>query len=162
MACMDYVGTVHRVDNAEPLAPDPEPLPPQRSRLYLLSGRHPPGGGLLDGRGCGRLPQTWEARRLGVVLHRPIVGVAHFTSEYATYALLAAPGSLPAAEAAAWIYSWVWVPGLGFIVFLPRLYDIDILINRTLVYGTLTATLVVLYLVGIVVLQRLFVFRSEE
>ena len=49
-------------------------------------------------------------------------GVAHFTSEYATYALLAAPGSLPAAEAAAWIYSWVWVPGLGFIVFLPLLF----------------------------------------
>src|SRR5918994_4316902 len=233
-------------------------------------------------------------------------GVGHFTSKYATYALLAAPGSLPAAEAAAWIYSWVWVPGLGFIVFLPllfpsgrlptpgwrpfawlsvllvaagtivaafspgpgvglsirnpfgieslpdlnqqlqalmfvlifvasaslvarlhrargverqqikwvayagalggraslptytvleavnlpwlhlagyvpalvgilgvptavgiaitryRLYDIDILINRTLVYGTLTATLVALYLVGIVVLQRLFVFLTGQ
>src|SRR5215204_867338 len=49
-------------------------------------------------------------------------GVGHFTSEYATYALLAAPGSLPAAEAAAWVYSWVWVPGLGFIVFLPLLF----------------------------------------
>ena len=49
-------------------------------------------------------------------------GAAHFTSEYATYALLAAPGSLPAAEVAAWIYSWVWVPGLGFIVFLPLLF----------------------------------------
>jgi len=49
-------------------------------------------------------------------------GVAHFTSEYATYALLAAPGSLPDAEAAAWIYSWVWVPGLGIIVFLPLLF----------------------------------------
>jgi hypothetical protein len=47
-------------------------------------------------------------------------GVAHFTSEYATYALLAEPGSLPAAEVAAWIYSWVWVP--GFIVFLPLLF----------------------------------------
>jgi hypothetical protein len=49
-------------------------------------------------------------------------GVAHFTSEYATYALLEAPGSLPAAEAAAWIYSWVWVPALGFIVFLPLVF----------------------------------------
>src|ERR687898_3326704 len=49
-------------------------------------------------------------------------GVAHFASEYATYALLAAPGSLPAAEAAAWIYSWLWVPGLGFIVFLLLLF----------------------------------------
>jgi hypothetical protein len=49
-------------------------------------------------------------------------GVAHLTSEYATYALLAVPGALPAAEAAAWIYSWVWVPALGFIVFLPLLF----------------------------------------
>ncbi len=49
-------------------------------------------------------------------------GVAHFTSEYATYALLTAPGTLPAAEVTAWIYSWVWVPGLSFIVFLPLLF----------------------------------------
>ncbi|MDQ3864798.1 MAG: hypothetical protein M3317_15120 [Actinomycetota bacterium] len=49
-------------------------------------------------------------------------GVAHFTSEYATYALLAAPGTLPAAEGTAWIYSWVWVPALGVIVFLPLLF----------------------------------------
>jgi hypothetical protein len=49
-------------------------------------------------------------------------GAAHFTSEYATYALLAAPGSLPTAEAAAWIYSWLWVPGLGLIVFLALLF----------------------------------------
>src|ERR687893_2469556 len=49
-------------------------------------------------------------------------GVYHFSSEYATYALLAAPGSLPTAEAAAWIYSWLWVPGLGFIVFLALLF----------------------------------------
>src|SRR5688572_31968780 len=122
MACMDYVGTVHRVDNAKPLASDREPLPPQRSRLSLLGGSYPLGGRLLDGRDCGGHPQTWEHCRLGVVLHRPIVGVAHFTSEYATYTLLAAPGSLPAAEAAAWIYSWVWVPGLGFIVFLALLF----------------------------------------
>jgi hypothetical protein len=49
-------------------------------------------------------------------------GTAHFTSEYATYALLAAPGSLPAGEVVAWIYSWVWVPDLGFIMFLPLLF----------------------------------------
>jgi hypothetical protein len=49
-------------------------------------------------------------------------GVAHFSSEYATYALLAAPGTLVGAEAAAWLYSWVWVPALGVIVFLPLLF----------------------------------------
>ena len=49
-------------------------------------------------------------------------GVYHFSTEYATYALLAAPGSLPAAKAAAWIASWLWVPGLGLIVFLALLF----------------------------------------
>jgi hypothetical protein len=49
-------------------------------------------------------------------------GAIHFNSEYATYALLAAPGSLPAGELAAWIYSWLWVPGLGLIVFLAVLF----------------------------------------
>ena len=44
-------------------------------------------------------------------------GAYHFSSEYVSYALLAAPGSHPAAKAAAWIYSWLWVPGFGLIVF---------------------------------------------
>jgi hypothetical protein len=43
-----------------------------------------------------------------------------------------------------------------------RLYEIDLLINRTLVYGTLTATLVALYFGGIVVLQRVFVALTGE
>ena len=64
-----------------------------------------------------RNPVGWVSCSIGLVW-----GVAHFTSEYATYALLAAPGSLPAAEVSAWIYSWVWVPGLGFLVFLPLLF----------------------------------------
>ena len=49
-------------------------------------------------------------------------GAAHFNSEYATYALLAVPGSLLAGELAAWLYSWLWVPGLGLIVFLALLF----------------------------------------
>ena len=43
-----------------------------------------------------------------------------------------------------------------------RLYDIDLLINRTLVYGSLTATLVAIYFVGIVVLQRVFVLLTGQ
>jgi hypothetical protein len=43
-----------------------------------------------------------------------------------------------------------------------NLYDIDILINRTLVYGSLTAMLVALYFCGIVVLQRLFVLLTGQ
>jgi hypothetical protein len=59
--------------------------------------------------------------------------------------------------------SFTMVPiAIGFAVLKYRLYDIDIVINRTLVYGTLTATLVALYFGGIVVLQRVFVALTGE
>jgi hypothetical protein len=71
---------------------------------------------------------------------------------------------------------WVWWVGLIFTtvgvvsspvamalaIFRYRLYQIDLLINRTLVYGPLTATLVALYFAVIVVLQRLFVVLIGE
>jgi hypothetical protein len=51
---------------------------------------------------------------------------------------------------------------VGFAVLRYRLYDVDILINRTLVYGSLTVTLVALYFGGIVVLQRVFVALTGQ
>ena len=51
---------------------------------------------------------------------------------------------------------------LGVAVLRYRLYDIDLLINRTLVYGSLTATLVALYFGGIVLLQRVLVAFTGE
>jgi hypothetical protein len=51
---------------------------------------------------------------------------------------------------------------IGIAILRYRLYDIDIIINRTLVYGSLTATLVALYFGGIVVLQRIFVALTGE
>ena len=44
----------------------------------------------------------------------------------------------------------------GYAVLKYRLYDIDIVINRTLVYGSLTVMLVSLYLGGVVATQTLF------
>jgi hypothetical protein len=56
------------------------------------------------------------------------------------------------------VLSFAGVPvAIGFAVLKYRLYDIDIIINRALVYGSLTAMLVALYLGGIMLLQRLFV-----
>ena len=48
--------------------------------------------------------------------------VIHFIGEYAIYTLLAEPGSLPAGELASWVYCWLWVPGLGLLVFLSLLF----------------------------------------
>jgi hypothetical protein len=50
----------------------------------------------------------------------------------------------------------------GIAIVRHRLYDIDVLINRTLVYGVLTTTLVALYLGVVVVLQRIFVALTGE
>jgi hypothetical protein len=59
--------------------------------------------------------------------------------------------------------SFAGVPvAVGVAVLKYRLYDIEVVINRTLVYGTLTATLVALYFGGIVVLQRVFVFLTGQ
>jgi hypothetical protein len=51
---------------------------------------------------------------------------------------------------------------MGIAITRYRLYEIDLIINRTLVYGTLTAMLVALYFVGIVVLQRIFVTLTGQ
>ncbi len=51
---------------------------------------------------------------------------------------------------------------IGIAIVRYRLYEIDIIINRALVYGSLTATLIVLYFGGIVVLQRVFVLLTGQ
>ena len=43
--------------------------------------------------------------------------------EYAIYALLTNPGSLPLGAELSWLMQWIWAPGLGLIlVFLPLLF----------------------------------------
>jgi hypothetical protein len=75
------------------------------------------------------------------------------------------------------IGSW-WLEWAGFLILIAalvgfpistgmaivryRLYEIDTLINRTLVYGALTAILAALYFGGIVVLQRVFIAHTGE
>jgi hypothetical protein len=49
-------------------------------------------------------------------------GIRHFASQYAIYALLAAPGSLPVGEALAWVAAWLWVPSTGLTALLILLF----------------------------------------
>jgi hypothetical protein len=51
---------------------------------------------------------------------------------------------------------------VGVAILRYRLYEIDIFINRALVYGSLTAMLVALYFSGIVTLQRIFVSLTGQ
>jgi hypothetical protein len=59
--------------------------------------------------------------------------------------------------------SFLLVPlTISVAVLRSHLFDIDVLINRTLVYGSLTAMLIGLYFGAIVVLQQLFVVLTGE
>jgi hypothetical protein len=69
---------------------------------------------------ASRLPKSpigWLFCAIGLIF-----GLSHFSAEYAAYALLAPSRSLPAGEAFAWLTSWVWVFGLGLIVYLDLLF----------------------------------------
>src|ERR671933_1292864 len=55
-----------------------------------------------------------------------------------------------------------WPIAIGIAILRYRLYEIDLIINRTLVYGSLTVTLIALYFGGIVLLQRVFVALTGE
>ena len=84
------------------------------------------------------------------------------------YASVYLPGVfLPASGQARLLYDLFNVP-VFWVLALPipiamisamlrhRLFDVDVLINRTLVYGTLTATLILVYIGSVVLLQTLF------
>jgi hypothetical protein len=51
-----------------------------------------------------------------------LAGVNHFCGEYALYALLNRPGSLPGGRAAAWVASWTWMPANALLVFVALLF----------------------------------------
>lgn len=68
--------------------------------------------GWLIARRHAQNPIGWLFGVIGVLFGLQLVG-----QEYAVYAILALPGSLPAGEFMAWLQNWIWIPG-----FLPICY----------------------------------------
>jgi hypothetical protein len=104
---------------------------------------------------------------------RRAVGIERQQIKWLAYAAVATVGGgtlayiIPAVvytptwfERAGFVLDVVFVPAIpvsvGIAILRYRLYDIDVIINRTLVYGSLTATLALVYFGGVVTTQTLF------
>jgi hypothetical protein len=74
-------------------------------------------GAIVAPRFPSRNPIGWLFCAIGFV-----AGVILFGSEYAHYALLARPGTLPGGGELAWIVSWLWVVHAGLFAFMALLY----------------------------------------
>src|ERR671913_1563210 len=106
---------------------------------------------LLNGRSPGEIFLAWDGPSIVTIAtltvsfsvvgaliasHRPenpigwiflavgfLYGLLFAGEEYAIYALLTNPGSLPLGAEFSWLVKWIWAPGLGLIlVFLPILF----------------------------------------
>jgi len=104
-------------------------------------------------------------RRSGPVERLQLKWVEYSVTLTATTALVVemglanfAPPLYPAGTAVVSIAVIIIPVGMGVAMLRYRLYDIDVVINRTLVYGALTISLVLLYVGGVVGLQ--YVFRT--
>jgi uncharacterized membrane protein YhdT len=77
-------------------------------------------------------------------LYGLVISISHFSAQYATYALLAHPDSLPAGEAMAWIASWILPIINGLTVFYILLFPTGRLPSKRWRWlGWLTAAFVV-------------------
>ena len=96
-------------------------------------------------RGDERQQLKWFAYAVGVMVVL-----------FAFWLPLEMTGLLPVSQLA-FIVPFFGLPvAAGIAILKYRLYDIDLLISRTLVYGVLTATLVAVYFSGVVSLQSVF------
>jgi hypothetical protein len=102
-------------------------------------------------------------RRAGGIERQQIKWLAYSAALLGVVAIVATIGDLLLPGGFGW---WIFlvlvvtlfgIPlSIGAAVLRYRLYDIDIVINRTLVYGTLTAMLALVYFGGVVTTQTIF------
>ena len=90
-------------------------------------------------------PIGWLFWTIGLFL-----GINHLCGEYAIYALLTQPDSLPGGRAAAWIASWPWMPANAFLVFVALLFpDGRLPSRRWLPFAGLNVTVAVVGTVAV-------------
>ena len=94
-----------------------------------------------------------ERQQLKWLTYAAALAIAAYLTSILVAALV--PGELGGLLRALQAFAFALLPiAIGVAVLRHRLYDIDLLINRTLVYGALTATLALVYIGGVVLLQR--------
>jgi hypothetical protein len=74
-------------------------------------------GALVASRSLPANPIGWLFCAVGFLF-----AVDHAAGAYAAYTVLTTPPSLPAGEAVAWIYSWIWIPTLGCATYLVLVF----------------------------------------
>jgi hypothetical protein len=134
----------------------------------------------LLGFGAGVYAQIYRYRREASALRRQQAKVFAFgfSATFALYMAAIAPYVVwPAVRAPGWpyfVYGLLYVPLLtrlafvlvpviiGFAVLRYRLWDIDLIIRRTLIYGLLTTALAGIYAGAVVVLQPVFALVTGQ
>jgi hypothetical protein len=112
-----------------------------------------------------RLSSPAQRQQTKWVVAGTVLGLGLFVSYTVAGGLipsLSAPGSLyPAARLLVQIgFQFIVALAIGVAILRYRLWDIDLLINRALVYGALTAALTLVYFGAVLVFQALFSFVS--
>jgi hypothetical protein len=149
------------------MSPGPFPEFPSASDPFGLEGAKPSGPVLLAG-GIGGLACVMAAMLTLIVRFYFSHGEERLQLKWFTYAVTVgistplllstlAPAVFQMVGPFAWTLGFLSLPVSAGVAILPyRLYEIDLIINRTLVYGTLTAMLVAFYVGGVVSLQYAF------
>jgi hypothetical protein len=135
---------------------------------------------LVFGFGLSVFAQRYRYRRISNPIQRQQgkVFAFGFAATFGLYLVAVVPFFVwPAVREPGWpyfVYGLLFVPVLtrlafaliplviGFAILRYRLWDIDIIIRRTLIYGALTGALAVVYAIGVVALQAVFALLTGQ
>jgi hypothetical protein len=137
------------------ISPDVRPdAPPNPIQLLVLFIGLVAAASVVVGRRAARGDERQQIKWL--LYAAPVLFVGEFIKFPAAFSLVGAPWSL-------WVGSLLVAVGglggplaIGVAILRYRLYEIDLIINRTLVYASLTALLALVYLSGVATVQAAY------